>query len=390
MTRVLLVDTNFSAGPLRHALAAGGHEVWVAGGKPDDALAIGEKNYVELDYSDADGLAALARELEVQAIVPGCNDVSYAACCRAAFTIGLAGFESEAALCQLHNKDEFRKLCQSLLISAPKTYESIGEALQAPRGVIVKPIDAYSGRGIHVLSQPNSEDLQAAVNHAAAASRTNKALIEDFVDGQLYSYSAFLSDGEVIVAFNVAEFGSVNPYVVDISYVVPELELAAALKKDIEAIANELSIISGLMHLQYITDGRDYWFIELTRRCPGDLYSELIRLSTGFSYADAYIASFTGGELPREALRQDSEIIRHTVASDRTGIFESLTFSGANDLLAWYPLARTGEILAPSPGGRIGVAFFGVPDASERQLVVEQLLSAERYQIQFRESQHAR
>lgn len=389
MTRVLLADTNFSAGPLRHALEARGHEVWVTGRKPDDALAIGGGNYVDLDYSDADRLAALARELEVQAIVPGCNDVSYAVCCRAAFTIGLAGFESEAALCRLHSKDEFRTLCQSLQISAPKTYESIGEALQAPKGVIVKPVDAYSGRGIQVLKQPNSEALQAAVNHAAAASRTNKTLIEDFVDGQLYSYSAFLSGGEVTVAFNVAEFGSVNPYVVDISYVVPKLDLATALKKDIEVMANELGITSGLMHLQYITDGRDYWFIELTRRCPGDLYSELIRLSTGYSYADAYISPFIGGELPRQFPTRRNEVIRHTIASDRSSVFESLEFSSANHLMAWHPLARTGETVCPSPGGRIGVAFFGVADASERASVVAKLMSAKSYQIKYRDCSHA-
>ena len=389
MTRVLLVDTNFAAGPLRHALLAKGHEVWVAGARPDDALAIGGLNYVEVDYSDENRLAALAQELNIQAIVPGCNDVSYTSCCRAASTLGLAGFESAGALRRLHQKDEFRELCQSLLISAPKTYESIGAALLAPNGLIVKPIDAYSGRGVRVIQEPNAEDLQVAMDHAAAMSPTKTALIEDFVEGQLYSYSAFLSEGEVSAAFHVAEFGSVNPYVVDTSYVIRELDVAAELKKNIEAIANELNITSGLMHLQYIENGGDYWFIELTRRCPGDLYSELIRLSTGFSYADAYISPFIGEELPRQFPTQGNDVIRHTIASDRSGIFESLAFSGTNHLVAWHPLARTGETLSPSPGGRIGVAFFGVPDASERALMVKKLVSAESYQIQFREFSHA-
>lgn len=389
MTRVLLVDTNFSAGPLRHALLAKGYEVWVVGGRPDDALAVSATNYVELDYSDASGLVALARELRVQAIVPGCNDVSYAASCRAASTLGLKGFESATALSRLHKKDGFRELCQSLLIPAPKTYASIDAALMAPSGLIVKPVDAYSGRGVQVLKEPKKKDLQVAMDLAAAASPTGAALIEDFVDGQLYSYSAFLTQGKVSSQVNVAEFGSVNPYVVDTSYVIPEPDAATELKRHIEALATELNITSGLMHLQYIMKDQDYWLIELTRRCPGDLYSELIRLSTGYSYADAYISPFIEGELPRQFPIRRNDVIRHTIASDRSGVFESLAFSGANHLMAWHPLARTGETVCPSPGGRIGVAFFGVADGSERASLVAKLMSAKSYQIKYRDCSHA-
>ena len=54
MTRVLLVDTNFSSIPIYQSLIEGGHEVYVAGKNPNDALAKISKNYAEIDYSNTD------------------------------------------------------------------------------------------------------------------------------------------------------------------------------------------------------------------------------------------------------------------------------------------------------------------------------------------------
>lgn len=387
MKRALLADTNFSAAPIRQALIAQGYEVWVVGRNPSDALAVGNNNYIQKDYSDADQLEAVAKKLQVQALVPGCNDVSYAACCEVAAALGIAGFEKKQDLDCLHNKNQFRTLCHSLSIPAPQTYRTIDEALRARSRIIIKPADAYSGRGIKVLSQPTKRELQIAMTHAEGESRTNTALIEEFVDGDLFSYSAFLSEGAVLVAFSVAEYCSVNPFVVDVSYLMPQLGLEAKLKKDVEALAVELGIKSGLMHMQYIARGDDYWAIEPTRRCPGDLYSELIRYSTGFSYAEAYVAPFTGAQFPSLVPHMGRHVVRHTVASDRSGIFESLAFSDYVHLRAWYPLARTGDNIAPSPEGRIGVAFFGSADASHSVSIAQELISAKTYQIQLRDFQ---
>ena len=54
MTRVVLVDTNFSSIPIYQSLIEGGHEVYVAGKNPNDALAKISKNYAEIDYSNTD------------------------------------------------------------------------------------------------------------------------------------------------------------------------------------------------------------------------------------------------------------------------------------------------------------------------------------------------
>ena len=387
--RALLVDTNFSAGPLRQALIEQGHEVWVIGSNRGDALASEGDRYLEIDYANTRQLISVIERLAIEAVVPGCNDLSYAVCCEVAATLQLRGFEAPSALRSLHQKAEFRALCRSLKIPAPRTYATTSDATKASGQIIVKPTDSYSGKGIQVLERPTEKSLDVALRFAETQSRTNSALMEDFVDGSLFSYSAFLSRGKVVKAFNVAEFGSVNPFVVDTSYVTQSARMEPALKEVVEGLAASLDIRSGLMHLQYIFDGTQYWMIEATRRCPGDLYCDLIRRSTGFSYASAYVAPFIDNQLQYSASDENLPIVRHTVAADRTAVFESLSFLDNVDLQAWHPLARTGDLLSASPAGRIGVAFFGTSGFDDIEHLVGQLLSSAKYTVQYRESNNA-
>ena len=387
MTTALLVDTNFAAGPIRSALLSAGYDVFVAGNRPDDGLARSNDRYIELDYSDPSKLEALVRQYQVGALIPGCNDLSYSVCCEVAHKVELPGFESPEVLNRLHKKDQFRELCESLSIPVPRTYPSVKEALQAPGKLIVKPVDAYSGRGIQLLADLSTRTLTQALEEAATQSRSGKALIEDFVEGRLSSYSAFLVGGSVYKAFNVAEFGSVNPYVVDISYLMPSSEWEDSLRSDVESIAKKLGIRSGLIHLQYISSADQYWLIEPTRRCPGDLYAELVTRATGFPYADAYIAPFIRQE-PSHRLRtvEQAFTVRHTVASDRRGVFDRIEFLDSAYLSGWYALAETGDTLFPSPGGRVAVSFFNPPGVHERDELVESLFSKKVFRLQYRDA----
>ncbi|MCG6414187.1 ATP-grasp domain-containing protein, partial [Vibrio fluvialis] len=147
-----------------------------------------------------------------------------------------------------------------------------------PGRYICKPVDAFSGRGVSVIDGMDIDSVANADEVARSVSHTGRSLFETFVEGQLYSYSAFIEQRKVVESFVVIEGSSSNPYAVDTSYVDDEFneDARAVLKKSIEAIAQHLQLRDGLVHLQFIlADGQPY-LIEITRRCPGDLYSKLI------------------------------------------------------------------------------------------------------------------
>ena len=382
MSKVLLLDTGFSALPIYEHLLAAGHEVIVCGGNPDDCLARTVSAYRQLDYSQHTALVSLIGELAIDFVVPGCNDRSYEA--------GSAVLDAVPGTCMdrpqvtraLNDKGEFRRLARRLGVPAPEVLawgEHAGEGVLVPdQPLIVKPVDGYSGRGVTVLRRPDAASLAAARDVAARASRAGDVVVETFVEGQLFSHSAFIAGGAIAVDFIVREYCSANPFVVDTSFVDRSLPSALVdqLRRHVLAIAADLGLLDGLFHTQFIVDGDRFWFIEVTRRCPGDLYAHLIESSTGYPYVQAYINGFIGQPLPpipSGACR--SLVVRHTVSSSEETVFQALCPQLPLPISRYVPLCRAGDRVPASPFGRMGVLFMQARSEGELDDIVQRAVS---------------
>lgn len=366
MPRALLVDTNFSSWPILQALEARGLEVHVAGAKPADALAKAHPRHHAVDYSDVAALARLVDDLQPEVLIPGCNDRSYISCAAVAAGRGLAAIDTPENTRSINDKAAFRSAAGRLGLSIPQVWDW---PRQTPDGaVIVKPVDAFSGKGITIVRQPDAAQIEAAVGRAAEVSRSGRAIVEEFVEGQLYSHSAFVAGGRIVQDFWVIEHCSVNPFVVDVSHLVRDLDPAvmAGMRGDVERLAGGLDLVDGLVHTQFIVSGARHVIVEVTRRCPGDLYSQLIQLSTGFDYPAAYAAPFTGGKVASAGDRlQRHDVMRHTLTGMQTVHLQHLGFQRPLQIERWVPLATGGDLLQPSPLGRIGILFARAASPAE-------------------------
>lgn len=358
MAKALLVDTNFSSWPILRELEGWGHEVHVVGANPADALAKAHPRYHRLDYSDTEALARLVDSLSVEHLVPGCNDRSYISCAAVAAKTGHACIDSVTNTANINDKSMFRDLARRFGLSIPRVFDWPREAPARP--VIVKPVDAFSGKGITVVRDSSSAALQAASETATAASRSGRFLVEEFVEGQMYSHSAFVAGGLIVQDFWVVEHSSMNPFVVDVSHIARDLAepIRANMRSEMERMAQGAGLVDGLIHAQFIVDGGRHVIVEVTRRCPGDLYSQLIELSTGYRYAQAYAAPFVDRKAASGKL-EERFIMRHTLTGNTTVALEHLRFCDPIRIERWVPLATSGDELRPSPLGRIGILFAG-------------------------------
>ena len=379
MQRTLLVDTNRAAVPIYRELCDMGHDVWVVGSKPTETLAKLAPNYVQIDYSDRDRLASFVEEKRFQYLVPGCTDLSYQVC--AEISDGFfPGIDKPANTLAINSKKEFRRTAADLGLPIPRVF-SLAEAADA-ESVIVKPVDSFSGRGMAVLQNPAPGQLDKAFEAACKASKTGGAIIEEFVSGQLFSHSAFVWNREVVADFVVQEDSTTNPFTVDTSRVVTPFpgEMLESLRRDICHLATSLRLTNGLVHTQFIARGDHYWIIEITRRCPGDLYSLLIEFSTGYPYAASYLAPFVG-EVPRPRDIGDIQerITRHTVTSKDGASLWGYRFTCPVDIRLFVPLVTSGDFIDASPYGRAGIFFFCSPSAGEQEKLYRKLLDGELY-----------
>jgi len=378
--KALLVDTNFSSWPILRALEAWDIEVHVVGANPADALSKAHPRHHALDYSYTDALARLVETLRPDYVVPGCNDRSYISCAAVAEGGRFPGIDSPENTRNINDKAAFRAVAGRLGLSIPKVFDWPAETPQCP--VIVKPVDAFSGKGITIVRQPDYATLEAAVQVASGVSRSGRAIVEEFVEGQLHSHSAFVAGGRIVQDFWVIEHCSVNPFVVDVSHLVDDLDetVKAGMRSDIEHLARGLGLVDGLLHTQFIVSGDRHAIVEITRRCPGDLYSQLIQLSTGIDYPAAYAAPFAGRSESPSA--PDSRLImRHTLTGNRTVSLQHLRFLRPLAIDRWVPLATGGDELRPSPLGRTAILFAQASSEQDLRSLVDATVSGQLYQV---------
>ena len=378
--KVLLVDTNRAAVPIYQALLRHRHQVWVVGRNPSEPLAKICPRFVQMDYADTKRLASLVKKHKFSALVPGCTDVSYRAC--AEVSRGrFKGVDLPEVVDLFQRKDLFRGLASSLGLPIPRSW-SLGDLVPAT-GVIIKPVDSFSGRGISILHKPSKTSFVKAVKWAKKNSPRGAWLAEEFVPGQLFSYSAFLRKGRVAADFVVQENCVADPFAVDLSRVSHDFSasMRRLFKKDVETVAAHLSLCDGLVHAQLIVRGDRYWFIEITRRCPGDLYSLLVEYSTGFSYAGSYTAPFVGQKLSKNP-GQTKFVIRHT-ACPKTGDrpFLGISFRDEVKMHHFIPLATLGERLPSGPLGRAALMFLAFPSQTKQTRSYDKLLQRKLYDL---------
>lgn len=382
MRKILLVDTNVSASPIYRYLVGTGDEVFVVGGNPNDYLARSAQNYVNLDYSDSDALTGLVDRLGIDYLVPGCNDRSYLACAEINQRRPYYGIDTVEATEVINNKERFRRFAADAGIPVPRVFPA--DRVDTDGQVIVKPVDAFSGRGTTVVRGSDRKALDTAIAAAESFSRSNTCIVEEYLSGRLYSHSAFVAANDIVADFIVDEHGTANPFVVDTSRVdyAFSSDMLKAIRSEVTKMTKRLALQDGLIHTQFLVDRDTFWFVEVTRRCPGDLYSQLIELSTGFSYCEAYARPFIGqamSESPRALQR--NWITRHTVSLPYEQHLESVEFKVPLQIVKWVPLAVAGDSIRPSPFSRIGLLFTGSETRADQDRLFAHMLKRELYEI---------
>lgn len=370
----MLADANFSTLPLLSSIQEQGIKVDVCGNlltAPCHAVADGSHQF---DYSNKENLLEVVRDGNFSYLVPGCNDQSYLSCSWVADQCELPGYDTFETVLTLHHKDKFRGFAMSKGYPAPRVAYTIEQSKQLEYPLIVKPIDAFSGRGVRQVT--HESQLADAIEHARDHSKNSRAIIEEFKTGSLHSHSAFIKAGEIVHDFFVDEYCTVYPYQVNSSCISSSLspKLKIQIRDCMVQLAKELHLADGLLHTQLLSAGNNFWLIEITRRCPGDLYSRLIELSTGFKYAEAYVFPFLDKSLNNfHGAQEERHFARHTVSSDHIQSVFSVSHSLDIKHMEVIQLNTCGQIIKEAPFGKSGIVFMEFKNESDKAIKTPEL-----------------
>ena len=383
MIKVLLLDTNIASLPIYEYLINSKYFVYVIGGNPNDYLAKISPNYLNLDYQNIAKVRFLIKKNGIKYIVPGCNDVSYNTASKLNSKNTFYGIDTLKSTNIINNKKYFRQFAIKNKLSVPKEY-LIEDLKNLDKPIIIKPVDAYSGRGITIVNSLKKNIIKKAIHLSNSFSKSKASIIEEFVTGDLYSHSAFINNKKISLDFIVNEFCNKNKFTVDtsnVNYNFPPAILDS-IRNEINLIVNKLNLVDGLMHTQFILNKNKFWIIEITRRCPGDLYSKLIETSTNINYAKIYTLPFLNKSNKEGSfILSRNKIIRHTISSSEDTNFKNLKFSFPVLIENYFPYLTSGEVLKKSPFGRVGLIFLKCNNKKEVNKLLNSIVSNKLYKI---------
>lgn len=356
-----------------------------------------DKN-VFADFSDKDAMLELAKSEGVQAVCSGCNDFALLSTVYVCEKLGLPGHDSYATSLEIHHKDKYRALATRLGIPTPRAitvkvantdfagknanFETAIAQLTFP--IIVKPVDLTGGKGIHRAANP--KEARIAYKDACSRTRQDHIVVEEFVQGTNHGFSAMLVKGKVAFAFADNEQYFVNKYLVSGANTpsTSSDKTLAMLREYSERIAQELHLVDGILHIQYIerADGIPV-IIEICRRPPGDLYIKFVKYATGIDYPKFIVLAETGEDISgiadvptqgfwlRHCIMSDSQAGDTLVTSDKQcqGIVRDVTFApeiqgNIVEKFLWY---KPGEVITDKLTYKVGIVFFKFDTLAEMQ-----------------------
>ena len=353
MIKVLLCDAAFSSVPLLRSLKANGFYVGVCGSREDDVCHhLADKSHL-IDYSNSKELKKIFLNESYDYLVPGCTDTSYLSASRVANDLNLPGYEKYEVSKIIHDKLKFRDLLSKNNIPSPKYTKNIKDVNKLRFPILAKPINLYIGLGIQKFNSIEGFN-------DASLERNLKYVFEEFIEGALYSHSAFIKNGQIAIDFFVKEFCTVYPYQVNSSHMAYDLNpnLIDHIRLSIMKVLKILNINEGVMHTQFIMKNNQFWLVESCRRCPGDLYSELIHLATGIEYSNIFISSFCELEPIQDKFPlMERNVARHTLSSLVDCIFQSSSVYQEAKKIKVISLKKVGDILLAAPKDRAQIFF---------------------------------
>lgn len=378
--KLLIPNGNPSELQLIHAAHRLGLYVVTSGNNPYAPAHPFADRYVCADFSDKEAMLAVARDNKIDYMCSNSNDIGLVTTAYVCEKLGLPGHDSYETTLRLHHKDNFKRMAKKLGLHVPDgeaftgREEALAYALSRPEALVVKPVDLVGGNGVSTVRTP--EEKAEAIDKAFRLSLVKRIVIERFIEGTAHSLSTFLVDRKVVLTFSDNEYELGKPFKISTS-ASPATGIEGVrdiLIGDVEKVAEELELIDGKLHLQYLQEDGKPYILEMSRRISGDLYAVPESYSLGFNVADWYVRSECGmsvKDIPRAT--QQGMYGRHCITSNREGTTNGIKLDPRLDacvLKKWLWGAYNYKITNPK-NDILGLLFFRFDSPEQIQEVIE-------------------
>ena len=210
---------------------------------------------------------------------------------------------------------------KSILVDSATDIDEID--LEFP--LIVKPTDRSGSRGVHKVY--NSRKLRDAIVRAREYSFENKAVVEEFAEGDEYSVEYISYEGKHYFLAITQKLTTGAPFFIETGHREPA-PLSSEMEEKIKAVCDHaldtLQLRNGAAHIELKVDGDKIRLIEIGGRMGGDFIgSDLVELSTGYDFVKGVINVAMGNapEVP-ENLKREKAGVNFIINADDVAEYE--------------------------------------------------------------------
>ena len=279
---------------------------------------------------DLEMIEKIARDEQVEFIITVCTDQAINTMAYVSEKLGLPCYIDYETALNVTNKEYMKKVFVANGISTAKHIsvkefnESLFEGMTYP--LIVKPADCNSSKGVRKVT--DIDELKTAVLAALEFSRTDTAIVEEFITGEEISIDVYVEDG-VVHILNISNNDKIKD---DEKFVIfrgryPANNLDKVrdkIQKTVQQMADAFGLKNTPMLIQMINTGENVYVLEFSARTGGGVKYVMIEHSSSFNVINAVI-DLTEGKKPHiSEVKPKKKYFANEYVYCKDGVFDHL------------------------------------------------------------------
>ena len=286
--------------------------------------------YYQASTLDIPAITDIAVKEKVDFLITACTDQALLTVAKVSEDLGLPCYIDYRTALNVTNKQYMKQVFNRFDI--PTAHHVVMGELDESRlnsmsyPLIVKPVDCNSSKGVKRVE--NIEELRVAFAAAVKYSRTDTALVEEYIDGEELSADIYVENGKahVLSVSSLDKIANNDKFVIFRGkYSADKVEIVHDMVRDIaQKIADAFGLVNSPMLIQMISDGKRAFVLEFSARTGGGIKFLLIKKASGFDVISA-VVDLTLGKLPHvEKVTPENRYITNDFIYCKPGKFDRL------------------------------------------------------------------
>lgn len=290
------------------------------------------KSYADIYYQvstlDVEAIAEVAKKEDVSFLITACTDQALLTVAKVSEILNLPCYIDYQTALNVTNKAYMKKVFVENRIPTAQ-HVIVDDISQVPEEMcfplIVKPVDCNSSKGVKKVI--NREELDEAIKVAVKYSRTDTAVVEQFVSGVEISVDVYVEQGKakVLCVSNNDKIADKDKFIIfrgrcpaeEAKPVRDKIEEAA------QQIADAFGLVNSPMLIQLITDGKEIYILEFSARTGGGTKFLRIKRFTGFDVIRA-VVDLTEGKCPHVEEHTEDKYLADEFLYCKPGVYDRL------------------------------------------------------------------